>query len=117
MRVCPPASFPVPTPPLFRKNHRENPVSTFLTIFLTAAHEKLVSKCCFLFFVFFYENVKNYSVLSFRKNEYSLFMAGLRVTKSNAKLFNNVGHALEAQQRHEEALAYFKRAARYKSDV
>lgn len=31
------------------------------------------------------------------ENEYTIFMSGLRVNQRNAKLFNNVGHALESQ--------------------
>lgn len=42
-------------------------------------------------------------------------MAGLRVNQQNAKLFNNVGHALESQGRFEEALQYFHKAVRYGS--
>ncbi|XP_014663427.1 PREDICTED: transmembrane and TPR repeat-containing protein 3-like [Priapulus caudatus] len=50
------------------------------------------------------------------QDEYTLFMSGLKVTQSNAKLFNNVGHALETQERHMEALGYFRRAARIQPD-
>ena len=39
-------------------------------------------------------------------------MAGLKVNQKNAKLFNNVGHALESQGRFKEALVYFKKAVR-----
>jgi len=49
-------------------------------------------------------------------DEYSLFLSGLKVNAGNAKLFNNVGHALEAQSKHQEALAYFQRAAFVQSD-
>lgn len=45
-------------------------------------------------------------------SEYSIFMAGLRVNQRNAKLFNNVGHALEGQSRFTEALQYFHKAVR-----
>ena len=44
------------------------------------------------------------------KDEYSVFMSGLRVNQRNAKLFNNVGHALENQERFQEALKYFQKA-------
>lgn len=44
------------------------------------------------------------------KDEYSLFSSGLKVTDRNAKLFSNVGHALEKQERFEEALQYFHQA-------
>jgi len=38
-------------------------------------------------------------------------MAGLRVNRNNAKLFNNVGHALEGEKNFVEALRYFQQAA------
>lgn len=44
------------------------------------------------------------------QDEYSVFMSGLKVNQRNAKLFNNVGHALENQGRFEEALKYFQKA-------
>ena len=44
------------------------------------------------------------------KTEESIFLAGLKVSKSNAKLWNNVGHALESRMSHEEALKFFKQA-------
>ncbi|GLH05530.1 Protein O-mannosyl-transferase TMTC3 [Gryllus bimaculatus] len=50
------------------------------------------------------------------ENEYTIFMAGLRVNPRNAKLFNNVGHALEKQERFEEALQYFQKAVSVQED-
>lgn len=47
------------------------------------------------------------------ESEYSIFMAGLRVNQRNAKLYNNVGHALESQGNYEEALYYFQKAVRF----
>lgn len=44
------------------------------------------------------------------ESEYSVFMAGLKVNGNNAKLFNNVGHALESQGKYQEALYYFQKA-------
>lgn len=44
------------------------------------------------------------------KNEYTLFMSGVHVNNRNAKLFNNVGHALENESQFKEALAYFQQA-------
>lgn len=35
-----------------------------------------------------------------------------QVNRDNAKLYNNVGHALESQKRLQEALIFFKEAAR-----
>nr|NVI79230.1 putative transmembrane and TPR repeat-containing protein CG4050-like protein [Cucujiformia] len=50
------------------------------------------------------------------EDEYSVFMAGLRVNQKNAKLFNNVGHALESQAKYEEALLFFKTAVNVQQD-
>lgn len=50
------------------------------------------------------------------KSEYSLFMSGLKVTQNNAKLFNNVGHALEKEDKFEEALEYFLKATQVQPD-
>ncbi len=47
-----------------------------------------------------------------RKDEYTIFMAGLAVNQKNAKLFNNVGHSLEAEKKYDAALKYFTTAAR-----
>ena len=46
------------------------------------------------------------------KNEFSIFSSGIAVTNgTNAKLLNNVGHALEATQNYNHALRYFEQAA------
>lgn len=50
------------------------------------------------------------------RNEYTIFMAGLRVNQRNAKLYNNVGHALESQGKHQEALEYFLQAVSVQPD-
>ncbi|CAB4055299.1 TMTC [Lepeophtheirus salmonis] len=51
------------------------------------------------------------------KDEYSLFTSGLKVARNgNAKLYNNVGHALEAHKKHEEALLYFRAAVSIQPD-
>lgn len=50
------------------------------------------------------------------KDEYALFKSGLRVNAGNAKLFNNVGHALESKGRYEEALNYFHAAVNVQPD-
>nr|MBE5727528.1 putative transmembrane and TPR repeat-containing protein CG4050-like [Cucujiformia] len=50
------------------------------------------------------------------EDEYSIFMSGLRVNQRNAKLFNNVGHALESQTRYQEALIFFKTAVSVQED-
>ena len=46
------------------------------------------------------------------KDEFSLFNSGLRVTKHNAKLYNNVGHALEAKGDYLNALRFFDHATK-----
>ncbi|XP_023716929.1 protein O-mannosyl-transferase Tmtc3 [Cryptotermes secundus] len=50
------------------------------------------------------------------ESEYTIFMAGLKVNHRNAKLFNNVGHALESQGRFQEALQYFQKAISVQED-
>ncbi|VDP78658.1 unnamed protein product [Echinostoma caproni] len=46
-------------------------------------------------------------------DEYNLFSSALKVNGNNAKMWNNVGHALEAEGRFEEALGYFRKAVKY----
>lgn len=50
------------------------------------------------------------------KNEYTIFMSGLRVNQRNAKLFNNVGHALESDGNYANALKYFLVAVEVQPD-
>eukprot|EP00057_Strongylocentrotus_purpuratus_P018096 XP_011672570.1 PREDICTED: transmembrane and TPR repeat-containing protein 3 isoform X1 [Strongylocentrotus purpuratus] len=50
------------------------------------------------------------------ESEYSLFSSALKVTQNNAKLWNNVGHALEAESRWEDAFIYFNNAAMVQPD-
>ncbi|TSS60369.1 Transmembrane and TPR repeat-containing protein 3 [Bagarius yarrelli] len=50
------------------------------------------------------------------ESEYTLFTSALKVNKNNAKLWNNVGHALENQNDYERALRYFLQAARVQPD-
>ncbi|XP_071503726.1 protein O-mannosyl-transferase TMTC3-like [Diadema antillarum] len=50
------------------------------------------------------------------KDEYSIFLSALKVTQSNAKAWNNVGHALEKQDKWNEAFQYFNRAATIQPD-
>ncbi|XP_036347215.1 protein O-mannosyl-transferase Tmtc3 [Rhagoletis pomonella] len=50
------------------------------------------------------------------RTEYTLFMSGVHVNSRNAKLFNNVGHALENEQRYAEALLYFQQAVQIQPD-
>ena len=46
-----------------------------------------------------------------RKNEYTLFTSALSITEDNAKVWNNIGHALEAEGNWEEAFRHFNKAA------
>ncbi|XP_017330470.1 protein O-mannosyl-transferase TMTC3 [Ictalurus punctatus] len=50
------------------------------------------------------------------ESEYTLFTSALKVNKNNAKLWNNVGHALENQNDYERALKYFLQATRVQPD-
>ncbi|XP_078075752.1 protein O-mannosyl-transferase TMTC3 isoform X2 [Mustelus asterias] len=50
------------------------------------------------------------------ESEYTLFMSGLKVNKNNAKLWNNVGHALENEHDYGKALKYFIQATRVQPD-
>ncbi|XP_034031789.1 protein O-mannosyl-transferase TMTC3 isoform X2 [Thalassophryne amazonica] len=50
------------------------------------------------------------------ESEYTLFTSALKVNKNNAKLWNNVGHALENQNSYEKALRYFLQATRVQPD-
>ncbi|CAB1313466.1 unnamed protein product [Coregonus sp. 'balchen'] len=62
-----------------------------------------------------------HTVKTFNRNwdwesEYTLFTSALKVNKNNAKLWNNVGHALENQNNYEKALRYFLQATRVQAD-
>ncbi|XP_075994462.1 protein O-mannosyl-transferase TMTC3, partial [Genypterus blacodes] len=62
-----------------------------------------------------------HAVKTFNRNwdwesEYTLFTAALKVNKNNAKLWNNVGHALENQNGYHKALRYFLQATRVQPD-
>ncbi|KPP61924.1 transmembrane and TPR repeat-containing protein 3-like [Scleropages formosus] len=62
-----------------------------------------------------------HTVKTFNRNwdwesEYTLFTSALKVNKNNAKLWNNVGHALENQNNYERALKYFLQATRLPKD-
>ncbi|XP_064417742.1 protein O-mannosyl-transferase TMTC3 [Latimeria chalumnae] len=50
------------------------------------------------------------------ESEYTLFMSALKVNKNNAKLWNNVGHALENEHNYERALKFFIQATRVQPD-
>ncbi|KAM3869869.1 protein O-mannosyl-transferase TMTC3 [Diretmus argenteus] len=62
-----------------------------------------------------------HAVKTFNRNwdwesEYTLFTSALKVNKNNAKLWNNVGHALENQNNYEKALRYFLQATQVQPD-
>ncbi|XP_077568465.1 protein O-mannosyl-transferase TMTC3 [Stigmatopora nigra] len=62
-----------------------------------------------------------HAVKTFNRNwdwesEYTLFMSALKVNKNNAKLWNNVGHALENQNNYAKALRYFLQATSVQPD-
>ncbi|XP_049928438.1 protein O-mannosyl-transferase TMTC3 isoform X1 [Epinephelus moara] len=62
-----------------------------------------------------------HAVKTFNRNwdwesEYTLFTSALKVNKNNAKLWNNVGHALENQNNYARALRYFLQATRVQPD-
>ncbi|XP_062317316.1 protein O-mannosyl-transferase TMTC3 [Osmerus eperlanus] len=62
-----------------------------------------------------------HAVKTFNRNwdwetEYTLFTSALKVNKNNAKLWNNVGHALENQNSYEKALRFFLQATRVQPD-
>ncbi len=50
------------------------------------------------------------------KDESTIFLSGLKVNSGNAKLFNNVGHALEGKEEYGKALDYFVMATRVQPD-
>ncbi|XP_077195098.1 protein O-mannosyl-transferase TMTC3 [Paroedura picta] len=50
------------------------------------------------------------------ESEYTLFMSALKVNKNNAKLWNNVGHALENEKNFEQALRFFIQATQVQPD-
>ena len=50
------------------------------------------------------------------QTELSIFTSGLKITRSNAKLLNNVGHALESKAEYPIALRYFLKAIQVQPD-
>ena len=70
-----------------------------------------------IIFTLFYLLVVCHSVKTIARNfdwvdEQSIFLSGLTVNTNNAKLYNNVGHALESKKNYDEALVLFKEAAK-----
>ncbi|XP_006818380.1 protein O-mannosyl-transferase TMTC3-like [Saccoglossus kowalevskii] len=63
----------------------------------------------------------SHSIKTVRRNyewesEYTIFKAATGVVKTNAKLWNNVGHALEKESKWDEALEYFLHATQVQPD-
>ncbi|XP_055917100.1 protein O-mannosyl-transferase Tmtc3 [Eupeodes corollae] len=69
-----------------------------------------------LFVLLFSHGYKTYVRNKDWQTEYSLFMSGLKVNNRNAKLFNNVGHALENEGKYPDALIYFQKAVSIQRD-
>lgn len=61
-------------------------------------------------------SIKTYNRNTDWESEYTIFMSGLKVNQRNAKLFNNVGHALESEGRYSEALNFFHKAVSVQED-
>nr|MBE5727516.1 putative transmembrane and TPR repeat-containing protein CG4050-like [Cucujiformia] len=74
------------------------------------------SSCCLLLFLISIHATKTHLRNWDWKDEYSIFMSGLKVNQNNAKLFNNVGHALESKGKYREALVFFKTAVDVQED-
>ncbi|XP_046643729.1 protein O-mannosyl-transferase Tmtc3-like [Daphnia pulicaria] len=66
--------------------------------------------------LFVFHGLKTYTRNFDWESEQAIFSAGLRVNQRNAKLFNNVGHALESQAQYTEALEYFLQAVKVQDD-
>ena len=58
----------------------------------------------------------SYLISIYRTSEYTIFRSALKVNTDNAKLWNNVGHALEKVENWAEALKYFEKAASVQPD-
>ncbi|XP_018107867.1 protein O-mannosyl-transferase TMTC3 isoform X2 [Xenopus laevis] len=70
----------------------------------------------FLALVLFTHAIKTFNRNWDWESEYTLFMSALKVNKNNAKLWNNVGHALENEKNYERALRFFKKATEVQPD-
>ncbi|GIX70419.1 protein O-mannosyl-transferase TMTC3 [Caerostris extrusa] len=77
----------------------------FLACRMVEAHEELPSR-----------KLTNYLICHRQENEETLFRSGLRITKANAKLFNNLGHVMESEGRNEDALQLFLKAVEVQPD-
>ncbi|KAK7881894.1 hypothetical protein WMY93_030303 [Mugilogobius chulae] len=86
--------------------------------FKILSHKGILKKFSWLLMVLL---LTTHAVKTFHRNwdwesEYTLFTAALKVNKNNAKLWNNVGHALENQNNYAMALRYFLQATRVQPD-
>jgi len=70
---------------------------------------------CYLILLFAH-SLKTITRNSDWHDELSIFLSGLKVNSKNAKLYNNVGHALENQKKYTDALILFKEAANVQPD-
>ena len=75
----------------------------------TAASMGLIALLCLFSFKTLHRNGE-------WKNEFTLFRAGLKVTQSNAKLINNLGHAFESEGDYQVAIQYFLKAIQVQPD-
>ncbi|XP_037070943.1 protein O-mannosyl-transferase Tmtc3-like isoform X2 [Pollicipes pollicipes] len=83
---------------------------------LAAARSARAAVCCGLALLLLSHGLKTYRRNWDWSTEHSIFMAGLQVNRNNAKLYNNVGHALESRQQFEQALVFFQHAVRVQGD-
>lgn len=79
-------------------------------------HNKSFIFHLFLLILLLLHSLKTYRRNNDWKTELTIFMSGLKVNQNNAKLFNNVGHALESLEKYEEALKYFEKAVQVQND-
>ncbi|XP_052873324.1 protein O-mannosyl-transferase Tmtc3 [Anopheles cruzii] len=82
---------------------------------LSECWSRKLTWCC-LGFLLLTHSIKTYTRNADWESEYSIFMSGLKVNQRNAKLFNNVGHALESEGSFEEALQFFHKAVSVQED-
>lgn len=82
---------------------------------LTERFNKKLAWCCMIFLIGSHA-AKTYNRNWDWETEYSIFMSGLKVNQRNAKLFNNVGHALESDAKYGEALNFFLTAVNVQQD-
>lgn len=77
-------------------------------------NKKLAWSC--MVFLLVAHAAKTYTRNADWETEYTIFMSGLKVNQRNAKLFNNVGHALESDAKFDEALKFFHAAVSVQED-